>query len=379
MGRRVTNYTQIELVRAVDQFTNRLYAVAFKRAYLGYRIQQTASRMAVHNVLNIPFYQEPPVSGDWISRAGTDLLPNPAGLGENVVTGYATNRLFAIGSSYNELQELQDQGDPSVIWQRSQQRGMETAWAMARALSNGLVNGLGGKQPDGIFFILEALAEAAQTGSIMGLSKATYPFLRNRFVSLTNRAGYLKAGTQLPALVVALINLIAACSSGARVPTDIVTNKATFDTLRRCFMEMSSAYHLISDANIVANVGIGNFTIEGMNVAWDAYVPRNRIAVLQFSNRLDAQRRLGIQLQGEVRDLQLEQNVLPNLIDTDSPALAMFFHPNIQGKRLAPRIMGARSNVLSEWMITSANNGFIRPNELGILSDTESGNLMESF
>lgn len=379
MGRRVTNYTQIELVRAADAFTKRMYAVAFKRDYLGYRIQESASRMEIFRVLNIPFYQEPPVSGDWISTAGTDMLPNSAALGENVVTGHADNRLFSIGSSWNELEEIQDQGDPSVVWTRVEQRAMETAWALSRAVSSGLVNGLGGRQPDGIFFILEALAEASQTGSIMGLAKSTNAFLRNRFQSLTTKAGYLSYSSQIPALILALINLIAACSSGARVPTDVIGNKAVFDVLRRCFLEMSSAYHLISDELTVANVGIGAFQIEGMRVAWDAYVPTNRVAVLQFSQKLDATRRLGIQMAGEIRDLSLERNVLPSLIDTDSPALMMGFHPAIQGRRLASRQMGAKTNVLSDWIITSANNIFIRPNELGILADTAGGTFMENF
>lgn len=116
----------------------------------------------------------------------------------------------------------------SMIQRRARQLGL----AIGATERYNLVNGTGtGPNPSGIFTLFEAVAPASQTGTIGGLDKATYSFMRNAYVELTAKASDQLPGRPWPHIFDKVNELIELATVNETRPSHMVIPRATWNIM----------------------------------------------------------------------------------------------------------------------------------------------------
>ncbi len=356
MGVRTTYTEQFDLIRTIEDRSKKLVAQELKKSYLYRRFIQTAQVINCYDVKEVPLYLGPPTMGKWMSRG--DLLPDASA--SSAALSYWTNRYIATPLGFDVFDLWENEGNPQALFDLVDFKTMESAVSQKRALSSAIFNGLGGSQPDGLGTIIETLAPASQTQTVGGVAKATKAWWRNQYVQLTTNFGTVAAGTNLPAGILALLQLIDACTIGTMVPSDIVTTKATFANVRRAMLEMSTPYHVITD-RLDAQYGVRSFMFDGHWISWDPNCPTDEVYCLHIEEKFESERTGG---QDNVKvDGDIEEVATDNVLDLNG-GLFMIVNPNVRSRALAPRTP-YRQLAQTQWMVDSFNLGLFRMSDHG--------------
>ena len=347
MGARREYTENWQLIQATDERAKVLVVQELLKSYFYYRMLEANNVINIYDTLEVPMYIAPPALGKWFDKG--DFLPDHQTTA--AAMGYWTNRYCVFPSGYDVLEMMQKEGDPQQLFDLSELRAAELAWAIRRTLASAVFNGTGGKQPDGLATIIEKLAPGAQVVVVGGIDKATKAWFRNKFVQLTANFGSIAAGTTLPAGLLAAMQLKDQCTNGTLVPSDLVTGKAVFDMFRRAMLEISTPYHMISERK-TAEYGHKNFMFDGAYMGWDPNCPADTIYALHLEDKFDPDKT------GDPRDKAKLDRDLED-IGVKSPfqlkgSLGISMHPKIKMRKIAPR-SPYRQLSETEWTITSFN------------------------
>lgn len=317
--------------------------------YFYYRLVKAARAVKCYDTVEFPLLPTVPTKGKWISRGS--VLPDSGS--ESLSMSAWNNRYLAVPIGYNLFDEWEGNGNAARIFQEQEFQAMLAAWGMNRLLSNAVLNGIGGLEPEGLIGkIFEKLAIGSQTETIGNVDKSAKTWWNNQYVALTSNFGTIAAGTTIPAGFLAAMSLLDACTIGQAVPTDFVTTKATYLLFRRGMLETSSAYHLVSDETDV-NFGFKTMKFDGVTLGWDPQMPANTILCTHMGSTKMDNRRSGdntAKLDGD-----LENATVGNLLDLQGGLFALF-NPNVKMKRLEPRTP-YRGLDVTEWLVHSFNMG----------------------
>lgn len=358
MGSRREYTESFPLIQAIDERSRKLVVQELNKSYFYYRMLAANNVMNVHDTLEVPMYITPPALGKWIDKG--DVLPDATTTA--AAMGYWTNRYCVFPSGVDLLEMMQKEGDPQQIFNISDLRAAEVAWAARRTLAYALFNGTGGKQPDGLTTIIEKLAPTAQVAVVGGINKATKAWFRNKYVQLTANFGSIAAGSTLPAGFLAALQLKDQTTIGTLVPSDLLTGQAEFRVWRRAMLEVSSPYHLITERKM-AEYGFKNFMFDGSYLGWDPNCPADTLYALHLQDTFDSER-VGDPRDRVKMDSDLEDIGVKNPFDL-SGSLALIMHPKIKMRRIAPRTPYRHLQETS-WIITSLNLGCNRMSDQGV-------------
>jgi len=369
MGVRQTYTENFDLIRTIEDRSKKLVAQELMKSHLYRRFIKSAQVVNCYDVKEVPLWLGPPTMGKWMARG--DVLPDAQS--SSAAQSFWTNRYIATPLGFDVMDLWENEGNPQALFDLIDFKTMESAVSQKRALSSAIFNGLGGSQPDGLGLILETAAPAAQTQTVGGVNKATKAWWRNQYVQLTSNFGTVAAGTNLPAGILALLQLIDACTIGTLVPSDIVTTKATFANIRRAMLEMSTPYHMITDRQD-AQYGVRSFMFDGHWVSWDPNCPADEVYCLHIEEKFESERTGG---QDDVKlDGDLEEVATDNILDLNG-GLFMITNPNVRQRALAPRTP-YRQLQQTQWMVDSFNLGVFRMSDHGV-SDSSGGAMWETW
>jgi len=356
-------YTEnFNLIELMQDRMKKMVVQEMRKSYLYYRMTDVGNVMSVYDNKEVPFYLAPPQIGKWITKG--DLLPDAPNTPQAAM-GYFNNRYVVVPEGFDMLEMMEIEHNPQKVIDRADLQSAETAWALRRTLASALWNGIGGKQPDGLTTIIEAAAPAAQTAVVGGVDKATKAWFRNQYVQLTQKFGYLAAGTNLPAGLLAALQLIEQCTIGTLIPSDLVTTKAVFGMFKRAMLETSTPYHLITE-RAAATFGFKNFLFDGSYLAWDPNCPADKMYALHLEENFDPDR-VGNPKDKAKLDRDLEDIGKSSVFDM-SGSICIIQHPDIKMRKIAPRTPLRGLQQLS-WMIHSFNLGVLRLSDQGVLGD----------
>jgi hypothetical protein len=329
-----------------------------RRSYLWYRMKQAGDHLAVNGPnIEIPFYIGEPVLGDWIGY--DDELPD--GYDIDLYMGYATQRYVVVPMTHNLLKQWENEANPTKLLDEQEFGEAQAAWAMRSTLCDGLWNGAGGKEPDGIANMIEAAAPGSQTAVVTGVNKATQSWARNPVVQLTTNFGYLAPGTRIPAGFLAMDSLISQSTVGTVRPSDMVMTKASFDTVVRGLKEMADPRRLMTHREHYEH-GIESVIYDGVILAWDDKCPSDSVftfhvgenvqeAVVNHQNPGGAKYDPDLELSGgKHRFLELNSS------------FGFLGNPSVSMRRIDNRY-GYRSLRGGAWMVHAFNPFFTRPSE----------------
>ena len=368
----VPAYTEnSQLINAINIRRKQLILQEFLKSYLFYVLLGLNNRMPVYDVEEVPLYISPPAMGTWIDRGST----LPEGQRGAKAMGYWNNRYVVVPTTWDALEMMQREGDPARMWDDMDLLEVETSWALRRTLCNAAWNGTGSLQPDGISYAIEKRAPNAQTSVITGVNKAQKAWFRNNYVSMSQNAGYIGAGTNLPQIFISLLSLIESCTNGANGPSHLISNRKVFSVLKRCMLETSTPYHLMTTNND-ANFGFETFVFDGLQLAWDPACPSDSIYALPLQDNVQAWRLNNKQDKATMGDRDLDEIGVKKFLDLNGN-IGMLYHPNIQRRNIEAR-SGLRTMVYSKWIIDSFNLGYKTMNRCGVLG-SDNGSRLETF
>jgi hypothetical protein len=358
MGARREYSENWQLIQAIDERSRELVVQELLKSYFYYRMLSANNIINVHDTLEVPMYIAPPAAGKWIDKG--DMLPDFQTTA--AAMGYWTNRYAVFPTGYDVLEMMQKEGDPNQIFDLSELRASEHAWAIRRTLASAVFNGAGGKAPDGLSTIIEKAAPGSQAAVVGGIDKATKAWFRNKYVQLTSNFGAIAASTTLFAGFLAALQLKDQCTIGTLVPSDMITTRDIFLMFRRGMLEMSTPYHLVTERK-VAEFGHKNFMFDGSYLAWDPNCPADSIYCLHLEDKFEAERT------GDPRDTARLDKDLED-IGVKSPLslkgnLGLIMHPKIKMRKIAPRTP-YRQLAETSWTITSLNLGCNRLSDNGV-------------
>jgi len=353
------SYTEVpKAVQLLDTRIRKLVVQELVKNYLWYRMRSSGQMVKCYETIEVPMYISPPTLGKWIGQG--DTLPDASS--GAVAMGEATNRFVVVPSSIDLLDQMIHENNPDKLYNQMDLVSNETAWAMRRTLNDGVWNGAGGKQPDGIATAIEKAAPGAQTQTVMGVNKATKAWFRNQYVQLTSNFGTIAPGSSIPAGFLAMLSLIQLCTNGTLKPTDLITTQAIFEVIRRGMLETSSPYHMITQYE-TAELGFENFKFYGSWIAWDPNCTADSMYALHLSESFDPK------FTGDPRDkakldTDLEDIGANSLFELDG-SLSLMFHPNINMRRIAAR-SPYHQLTQTEWMIHAINVAYMRMADQGV-------------
>lgn len=362
MGMREEYTESSPLIMTVENRMKKMVVQELLKSWLYYRITTAGNVINVYDVLEVPFYIAPPQLGKWIRKG--DTLPDA--MSSTPAMGFWTPRFVVVPSGFDQLEMMQNEGNPGRIFDMADLRSVEVAWALRRTLCSAMWNGTGGKQPDGLTTAIEAAAPGVQAAVVSGVNKATKAWFRNQYVQLTANFGDIGAGTTLPAGILAAMQLIDQCTVGTLVPSDLITTKAVFNMFKRAMLEMSTPYHLIT-APDTAKFGFKNFMFENSYLSWDPNCPADKLYALHLQEVFDSDR-TGDPRDKTKLDADLEDVPGVNKVFELNGDIGYIVHPNIRRRTIASR-SPYRHLLETQWTIDSANLGFKRMQDQGVLGD----------
>ena len=358
MGAR-SEYTETRaLIQAIEDRAKAIIPQQLVQNWFYYRLTKQARAVKCYDNVEIPLMPAVPSMGKWIGRGST--LPDSSS--DQLALATFNNRYLAVPTTLNLVDLWEHENNPTTIFQDADFEALKAAWGMRRMLSNAVLNGTGGLQPDGLVGrILEKAAPASQVQVVGNVDKAARPWFRNQFVNLTQNFGHIAAGTTIPAGILAAQTLIDSCTVGQSVPTDLVTTKAIYMMFRRAMMEMSSAYHMTSSEEDM-NYGFKSLTFDGVKLAWDPQMPADTlICVHMGATKMDS-RRMG---ENTAKfDGDLEDATVKNVLELDG-GIFLTYNPNVKMRTLEARTPYRELNQTS-WLVNSFNIGVGRMSDQGI-------------
>lgn len=314
----------------------------------------------------VGFYPDgPAVNGQWVSY--NDPLPDWTD--SDPVIGYANQCYAAVPLGWNILQQLESKGDPSVIIDRMNLRTSEASWALRRLFSTAFWSGTGGKQPTGLSSLLQKAAMGSQTGSHLAVSRTT-PWHQNQYVILTTPFGTISTGSSVHNGILALQDLIDACTVGNQSPYCLISGKAEVKMVRRAAMETGNYMLSMTKRE---DVEFGNLTVmvDGVPMGWDAECPADSVYALHIGKSTKDPKRVNNV------DPSVDGSDWGELDEVDSASsffemdgnLSFIDHPAIRGYKIEPR-SGLSSLGVSSWMLHSANFMIPRLSQFGVLGSS---------
>ena len=353
-------YTEVNaIIQATQNRLKQLVPQELIQNWIYYRLKKAGRTVKCYDYVEIPILPTVPQVGKWISRGMT--LPSGARARLSMAT--YSNRYLAVPLTYDEFDEWEQNGNPTQLIKTAELDAAMAAWGMRRLLSNSVLNGIGGVEPDGIMGrILEAAAPAAQTQVVGNINKATKTWWRNQSSQLTSNFGVIAAGTVLPAGILALLNLLDLCTNGTNFPTDLITTKAVFLLVRRAMFEMTSRWAVISEEADV-NFGFKVLNLDGAKLAWDPTLAANRVVCTHIGSKKDA-RRMGENTVQQDGDLEDAGGVASSLLDLDG-GLFWIKNPNVNMKLIGERTP-TRTTQSTQWNVDSGNIGIARMSDHGV-------------
>lgn len=352
-------YTEIKgLIQAIEDRAKKLIPQELLANYMYYRFVRAARVVPCYDVVELPLMPAIAALGQWVSRGST--LPETST--DSLALSSYNNRYLAVPTTLNLIDLWENENNPKAIFKESEYQAMKAAWGARRMLSNAVLNGTGGLQPDGIVGrILEKLAPAAQVQVVGTVDKATEPWFRNQFVQLTQNFGTIAAGTTIPAGFISAIGLLDACTIGQSFPTDFITTQTCFQMFRRGMMETSTAHH-IATTDEDRTFGFRTMIFDGAKLGWDPQMLADTVCALHIGKDKLDDRRMGEN--SAIMDGDYEDAMVDNLFDLDG-ALFMIQNPNVKMRTINPR-SPYRELVQTSWMIHSFNVGVGRMSDQGI-------------
>ena len=298
-------------------------------------------------VLEIPMYVDgPPMNGKWITPS--DSLPDPTP--SRPIMGYVSQRYFVTPTGFNLLEQWENESDGEAILKQADLRAVESAWSTRRSLQSALFDGIGGKQPDGLQTILQKAAPGSQTGTHLGIDRAS-PFWKNGYVELAQNFGTLAAGTNICAGFLAIDDLIDASTVGSILPSCIVTTKAVMKNVRRGVLEMGTYQQVITRREDV-DLGHSTIMINGVPIGWDPGVAADTLLALHINDkpRMDVNNHPDDTTKyGDVEDVPGTDNIY----DLDG-SVAVVQNPAIKDRPISAQRAVKGLNEAS-WSVTSFN------------------------
>ena len=362
------SYTEAEkLVRLQQERRKKLLMVGFTKTYVMNRMIRLGNFLDMRQTQEVPIMVAPPTGGAWWAK-GDNL---PEGQRGQKAMGYWSNRYAAVATTWDEFEAWEEEGDPMKLWDLLDMKEMETAWALRRLIESGMWNGTGGKQPDGIVYAIEKRAPNAQTSVITGVDKSAKAWWRNQYVQMTANAGYVAPGSRLPAIILALSQLLDQTTIGTNTVSDLVTNRSVFSVIRRAFHEMSTDFHMMSKVED-ANFGFEHFIFEGKMLAWDANCPSDSIYALPLTDSPQAWRTNNTN-DKTFMDSDIDEVGVKKFLDLDTN-VAILRHPNIRRRAIAPR-NSPRSTIMAKWIMDSFNIGWKSMPRCGVVGSDNGSRL----
>jgi len=358
MGAR-SEYTETRaLIQAIEDRAKAIIPQQLIQNWFYYRLTSQARAVKCFDNVEIPLMPAVPTLGKWIGKGST--LPDTSS--DQLALATYNNRYLATPTTLNLVDLWEHENNPTMIFQDADFEALKAAWGMRRMLSNSVLNGTGGLQPDGLVGkVLEKLAPASQVQVVGMVDKSSKAWFRNQFVNLTQNFGHIASGTTIPAGILAAQSLIDSCTVGQNVPTDLVTTKAIFHLFRRAMLEMSSAYHLATTEQD-AVYGFKSITFDGVKLAWDPQMPDDTLTCVHMGSTKTDSRRSG---ENSVKyDGDLENATVKNVLELDG-GLFMLYNPNVRMRTLEARTPYRELNQTS-WLVHSFNIGVGRMSDHGV-------------
>jgi len=358
MGAR-QEYTETRaLIQAIEDRAKAIIPQQLQQNWFYYRLTKNARAVQCYDNVEIPLMPAVPTVGKWIGRGST--LPDSSS--DQLALATFNNRYLAVPTTLNLVDLWEHENNPTVIFQDADFEALKAAWGMRRMLSNAVLNGSGGLQPDGLVGqILEKSAPASQTKVVGMVNKATKAWFRNQYVELSSNFGAIASGTSIPAGILAAQQLVDNCTVGQVIPTDLVTTKDVYLMFRRAMLEMTSAYHLASSEDDLY-YGFKTITFDGIKLAWDPQMPADTIICVHMGSTRRDDRRMGENT--AVYDGDLEDATVKNLMELDG-GLFLLYNPNVRMRALQARTPYRELNQTS-WLVHSFNVGVGRMNDHGV-------------
>jgi len=358
MGAR-SEYTETRaLIQAIEDRAKAIIPQQLVQNWFYYRLTRGARAVKCYDNVEIPLMPAVPTLGKWIGRGST--LPDTSS--DQLALATFSNRYLATPTTLNLVDLWEHENNPTMIFQDADFEALKAAWGMRRMLSNAVLNGTGGLQPDGLVGeILEKKAPADQVKIVGKVDKGSKAWFRNQYVELTQNFGHIASGTTIPAGILAAQSLIDSCTVGQSVPTDMVTTKAVYMMFRRAMIEMSSAYHLATEESDM-NYGFKSITFDGVKLAWDPQMPADTIVCTHMGNTKLDNRKMGentAKFDGDLEDASVK-----NVLELDG-GLFMTYNPNVRMRTLEARTPYRELNQTS-WLVHSFNIGVGRMSDHGI-------------
>lgn len=358
------------VIQTMDLRIRKLVVQSMQKNYLYYRVREANNTVKCYETVQVPMYISPPSMGTWIERGD----PLPDSTSSAIAMAEQTNRFLVVPTSLDLLDQMIHENNPDRLFDTSDLRTMEAAWAIRRTIADGMWNGAGGKQPDGLTTAIEKLAPSAQVATVMGIDKAVEAWFRNQYVQLTANFGFLAGGSSVPAGFLAMLSLIQQCTNGTLKPTDLLTTQAVFEVLRRAMLETSSPYHMLTKYD-VAHLGFENFKFYGSFIGWDDGCPADSMYALHLAQEFNPQW-TGDPRDKAKMDRDLEDIAHEKLLTLDG-SLAMLVSPNINMRRIAPR-SPYKQLQQTEWMIHAFNWAYMRMSDNGVLG-SDNGSRLQTW
>lgn len=336
--------------RLIEAGFDRIKSIALQemsKSYLYHKIMSAGEMVDIYTVKEVPVYTGVPASGTWYGRGDPlpEFSPGRTMMG-SVETKYV---MFPLGR--DTFDDMVREGDPSIIFDQEELRAAEQAWAIRRTLSSAIFNGVGGKMPEGLSYMLEKALPAAQVRKITGFDKATNAFWRNQYYQLVSNFGTVAAGTTLPAGILGFLSLKSMCTIGQMEPSDFATTKAIWENFRRAMLEISQPQNFITERKL-AEFGHKGFRIDGSDISWDPNCPADTIYALHLKNVKADDKNNAPGAKG-LFDTDFEDIGLKSPLTTEGN-LAIGMHPRVKMRKLAAR-SPLRQLAETSWIVTSFN------------------------
>lgn len=350
-----------DVIRTLDDRRRKMIAVKLQHTPLYRILNSTKQVLSCYDNVEFPIYIGGGQTGKWMRRG--DLLPDH--VDTSTAMGYWNNRYIAVPHSIDYIDQWENEGNPQALFRLVEFAEWEASLSMYRAISVGLMNGIGGAEPDGLMRILEKASPSSQVNTIGGIDKSTKSWWRNQYVQLTSDFGYVAPGTTIPAGILAYQQLVRQCTVGQLVPTHTITRQEIFENFRRAILEMGLAtYNMQSQIN--ADVGVSSFMFEGQEMTWDANVPQDTVIVLHIGDRYQP----GRQGNSDTKISSDFEAVPKKSWIQLNGGIFMIKNPNVNKRRISPR-SGFRDLSETGWIVDSVNLGVDRISDHGVAgSDT---------
>lgn len=287
-----------------------------------------------------------------------DTLPTATNSRSTTVVGEGGASLFVTPFGYDPLPRDLDNGAPLKVYDDIEALTQDAMWAKRRWLAAQVWDGTGtGKEMLGLKAMIPAVATASQTGTLWGLSRASYGHLRSQYGQMTTyNFGTVAPGDTKPYGLTFIDDAISLCQFGTRIPSVMITTKAIFLNIRKAMESMSIATTTIGD-KMSFEYGFDSFSYRGVEIMWDPRCPTDTFFLLHIGQPNDRAVELFGKPGSDLQKVDLtyyEGDGRSKSELSEEPGFVQFINPNAVNKLIGEANMLAhRRTDMLKWIMES--------------------------